>query len=65
MWWESPLALGSYWGLLTLVPGVALLAVRILDEEMALAQQLAGYRDYMQRCALPVRAVRVVTSWSF
>src|SRR5262249_29798833 len=27
-----PLALGSYWGLLGLVPGVFVLAVRILDE---------------------------------
>lgn len=44
-----PLALGSYWGLLILVPGVVLLAVRILDEERALAQELAGYRDYMQK----------------
>jgi protein-S-isoprenylcysteine O-methyltransferase Ste14 len=42
-----PLALGSYWGLLTLVPAVALLAVRILDEEKALAHELPGYRDYM------------------
>ncbi len=44
----TPLALGSYWGLLALVPALALLAVRILDEEMALAQQLPGYRDYMR-----------------
>lgn len=42
-----PLALGSYWGLLTLVPAVALLAVRMIDEEKALAQQLPGYRDYL------------------
>lgn len=44
----TPLALGSYWGLLALVPALALLAVRILDEEKALAQQLPGYRDYMR-----------------
>lgn len=44
----TPLALASYWGLLTLVPALALLAVRILDEEKALAQELPGYRDYME-----------------
>ncbi len=41
-----PLALGSYWALLFIVPGVAVLATRILDEEKALAQDLAGYDDY-------------------
>ena len=44
-----PLALGSYWGLLVLIPGAVLLAVRILDEEQALQQELAGYREYMQK----------------
>jgi protein-S-isoprenylcysteine O-methyltransferase Ste14 len=44
-----PLALGSYWALLFVIPGLAVLAVRILDEEKVLTQQLAGYRDYAQR----------------
>jgi protein-S-isoprenylcysteine O-methyltransferase Ste14 len=44
-----PLALGSYWGLLFVIPGLAVLATRILDEEKVLTQQLAGYRDYVQR----------------
>ena len=44
-----PLALGSYWGLLFVIPGLAVLAVRILDEEKVLTQQLAGYPDYAQR----------------
>jgi protein-S-isoprenylcysteine O-methyltransferase Ste14 len=44
-----PLALGSYWGLLFVIPGLAVLATRILDEEKVLSQQLAGYRDYVQR----------------
>ena len=44
-----PLALGSYWGLLFVIPGLVVLAVRILDEEKVLAAQLAGYRDYAQR----------------
>jgi protein-S-isoprenylcysteine O-methyltransferase Ste14 len=44
-----PLALGSWWGLLVLIPGVPLLVVRILDEEQLLTQELAGYRDYSQK----------------
>ncbi len=44
-----PLALGSYWALLFIVPGVAVLATRILDEEKALAQDLAGYDDYTHK----------------
>ena len=45
----APLALGSYWGLLIVVVGLAVLAVRINDEEALLKQELAGYPDYMQR----------------
>jgi len=44
-----PLALGSYWGLLFVIPGVLVLVVRILDEEKVLAQGLAGYTDYTQQ----------------
>lgn len=44
-----PLALGSYWGLLFVIPGLAVLVTRILDEEKVLTQQLAGYADYVQR----------------
>ena len=45
----APLALGSYWGLLIVVVGLAVLAVRINDEEALLKQELAGYPDYMER----------------
>lgn len=41
-----PLALGSYWALVVVVPGTTLLVLRILDEEKLLTQQLAGYIDY-------------------
>ncbi|MDT5018739.1 MAG: hypothetical protein QOD39_4899 [Mycobacterium sp.] len=44
-----PLALGSYWGLLFMIPGLAVLATRILDEEKVLADELTGYREYEQR----------------
>ena len=41
-----PLALGSYWGLLFLLPGLIVLGLRIDDEEKLLAKELAGYREY-------------------
>ena len=44
-----PLALGSYWGLAFLVPGLIVLVVRILDEEQLLTHELSGYREYTTR----------------
>jgi protein-S-isoprenylcysteine O-methyltransferase Ste14 len=44
-----PLALGSYWGLVFVVPSVAALVFRILDEEKMLNQELAGYSEYAQQ----------------
>lgn len=44
-----PLALGSYWGLLFVIPGGVMLTFRILDEEKLLTQELSGYREYRQR----------------
>ncbi|WP_078281266.1 methyltransferase family protein [Mycobacteroides franklinii] len=43
-----PLALGSYWGLASVVPGLLVLIVRIVDEEKLLVDQLDGYRAYTQ-----------------
>ena len=45
----APLALGSYWGLLIVIVGLAVLALRINDEEALLKQELAGYREYMDK----------------
>jgi protein-S-isoprenylcysteine O-methyltransferase Ste14 len=45
----SPLALGSPWTLLILIPGFLALAVRIVDEERMLAEQLPGYPAYTQK----------------
>lgn len=41
-----PLALGSYWGLLFVLLGLIVLALRIGDEEQLLTEELAGYREY-------------------
>jgi protein-S-isoprenylcysteine O-methyltransferase Ste14 len=40
-----PLALGSWWGLMMLVPAVAGIVWRLLDEERFLAENLPGYRE--------------------
>lgn len=53
-----PLALGSYWGLFVLIPGIMVLVFRILDEEKLLTQELSGYREYAQR--VPYRLVPYV-----
>jgi len=44
-----PLALDSYWGLLIIVPGIAVLTLRIDDEEKMLRQELAGYDEYTHK----------------
>ena len=44
-----PLAVDSYWGLVALVPGVAMLVLRIHDEEKMLRQELAGYDEYTHK----------------
>ena len=44
-----PLALGSYWGLLLLIPGILVLVLRIRDEEELLTRELSGYREYTQQ----------------
>lgn len=41
-----PLALGSWWGLTTLVPMAFVIIWRLLDEERYLARNLAGYPKY-------------------
>lgn len=44
-----PLALGSYWGLVFVIPGLIVLILRIRDEEDLLGQELRGYREYTQQ----------------
>jgi protein-S-isoprenylcysteine O-methyltransferase Ste14 len=45
----TPLALGSWWGLLAVAAMIPLLMWRLIDEEHMLATQLAGYTDYQER----------------
>jgi protein-S-isoprenylcysteine O-methyltransferase Ste14 len=44
-----PLALGSWWGLLLLIPGLAVIIWRLLDEERFLSVNLAGYTEYKNK----------------
>ncbi len=44
-----PLALGSYWGVVFVVPALIVLASRIRDEEKMLQEELKGYREYTQK----------------
>ena len=45
----TPLALGSWWGLLPILATLPFLIWRLLDEERFLAESLAGYREYQAR----------------
>lgn len=45
----TPLALGSYWGLLPALSIVPILMVRIHDEERLLESELPGYREYQHK----------------
>lgn len=49
MFLGTPLALGSYWGLLALVAITPFVIWRLFDEEGFLAQNLPGYTDYRRR----------------
>jgi protein-S-isoprenylcysteine O-methyltransferase Ste14 len=45
----TPLALGSWWGLLMLIPMTFVIVWRLLDEEKFLSKSLPGYPDYMRK----------------
>lgn len=49
MFLPLPLILGSFWGLLPLLPYPFLLVLRIRNEEKLLAEGLAGYSDYQNK----------------
>ena|ERR1035437_1178144 len=44
-----PLALGSLWGLLTIIPLILVIIWRLLDEEKILKKNLLGYLEYQKR----------------
>ena len=44
-----PIVLGSWWSLVCFLPYVAVIAVRIVNEEKVLESELVGYREYKKR----------------
>lgn len=44
-----PLALGSWWGLLTIIPIALVIVWRLLDEERFLVRSLPGYTEYRDK----------------
>ena len=44
-----PLALGSWWGLVAILPMILVLIWRLLDEERFLAANLDGYSEYQRK----------------
>lgn len=44
-----PVVLGSWWALLCFAPYVAVIVIRIRNEEKVLVEGLAGYSDYIKR----------------
>ena len=44
-----PLALGSWWGVLTIIPMTLVIVWRLLDEERFLAENLSGYPAYQNK----------------
>jgi len=45
----TPLALGSFWGLLVFVPMFVVIVLRLLEEEKFLTKNLPGYEEYQQK----------------
>lgn len=45
----SPLALGSYWAVLAVLPLPLIIILRIKNEEKILIDKLSGYREYTQK----------------
>lgn len=49
MYMPTPLALGSYWGLIPMAAIPIALVIRIINEESVLKRELQGYDEYCQK----------------
>ncbi len=49
MYMPTPIALGSYWGLIPMTTIPLAIVFRILNEEKVLCNNLPGYKDYCQK----------------
>lgn len=51
----APIALGSWWALIPMIPLPAVLVLRILSEEKVLIKELSGYTEYRE--SVPYRLI--------
>jgi protein-S-isoprenylcysteine O-methyltransferase Ste14 len=49
MFLVTPVALGSWWGVLAMVPEIGVIVARIRHEESVLSRDLPGYVEYLER----------------
>lgn len=49
MYIPTPIALGSYWGLIPMAAIPLAIVLRILNEEKVLSKDLPGYKEYCQK----------------
>lgn len=56
-----PVVLGSWWSLLCFVPYIAVIVVRICNEEKVLEAGLEGYAEYKKACKIQIVAIHLVT----
>jgi protein-S-isoprenylcysteine O-methyltransferase Ste14 len=49
LFWSIPIVLGSWWSLLCFLPYLAVIVVRIRNEERVLSLELDGYTEYKSR----------------
>ena len=49
LFWSVPIVLGSWWALLCFLPYLAVIVVRICNEERVLSLELDGYTEYKSR----------------
>ena len=49
MLFATPLALGSWWGLVMFIPMFLVIVLRLLEEEKFLRRSLPGYTEYCER----------------
>lgn len=45
----TPLALGSFWGLLAFIPMLLVISFRVVEEEKFLLKNLSGYGEYCKK----------------
>lgn len=45
----TPIAMGSYWGILASIALTGIIILRLLDEEKYLVKNLTGYKEYCQK----------------